>query len=99
MQTGTDQECLVAARVAELNNQRESQMKETLLRLHANLGHPPNAALCRVLKHGGATVAAQELARTLECDVCKAQKRPESPPPAQTGRSTRFNAKVGLDIK
>ena len=99
VQTGTDQECLVAARVAELNNQRESQMKETLLRLHANLGHPPNAALCRVLKHGGATVAAQELARTLECDVCKAQKRPESPPPAQTGRSTRFNAKVGLDIK
>ena len=99
VQTGSDQECLVAARVAELNLQPEGRMKETLLRLHANLGHPPNAALCRVLKHGGATAAAQELAKTLECDVCKAQKRPETPPPAQTERSTRFNAKVGLDIK
>ncbi|OLP92915.1 Copia protein [Symbiodinium microadriaticum] len=99
VQTGTDQECLVAERVRALNAQDPAQMKETLLRLHANLGHPPNSALCRVLKHGGATPEAQELAKTIECDVCKAQKRPEVPPPAQTDRPTRFNAKVGLDIK
>ena len=99
IQTGTDRECLVASTVQELNHQKREQMLQTLHRLHVNLGHPSSANLARVLKHGGASQAALDLCRELQCDVCRASKPPVSPPPAQTNRATRFNQKVGLDVK
>ncbi|CAE7038139.1 RE2 [Symbiodinium sp. CCMP2592] len=99
VQTGTDHECLVAARVQALSGQKEDQMRESLLRLHNNMGHPAPSALCRVLKHGGASQAAIEMAKQIECDVCKAQRKPESAPPAQGERVSRFNERVGIDVK
>ena len=99
VQAGTDHECLAAARVRELNEQKRGQMLESLKRLHNNLGHPSVSSLQRVLKHGGANQAAIELAKELECDVCKAQGSPSSPPPAQTHRATRFNQRIGIDVK
>ena len=88
-----------AARVRELNEQKRGHMLESLKRLHNNLGHPSVSSLQRVLKHGGANQAAIELAKELECDVCKAQGSPSSPPPAQTHRATRFNQRIGIDVK
>ena len=99
VQTGTDRECLAAAAVRELNAQRREQMLQTLHRLHVNLGHPSSSNLARVLKHGGASQAAIDLCRELQCDVCRAQKPPTPPPPAQTNRAERFNQRIGLDVK
>ena len=99
VQTGTDRECLVAATVKQLNQQQREEMLRSLHRLHVNLGHPSHSNLARVLKHGGASQAAIDLTREIQCDVCKAQKPPASPPPAQTNRATRFNERIGLDVK
>ena len=94
-----DKECLVAARVRQLNGEKREQMMQTLLKLHVNLGHPSCSNLARVLKHGGASQEAIELAREVQCDVCRAQKPPTPPPPAQTHRAEHFNQRVGLDVK
>ena len=99
VQAGTDQECLAAARVEQLNEQKRDQMLKSLHRLHCNLGHPPASALMRVLKHGGASATAIELVRELSCDVCRAQGKPSSPPPAQTHRASKFNERIGVDVK
>ena len=99
VQAGSDHECLAAARIQQLNEQKRDQMLQSLYRLHCNLGHPPVAALMRVLKHGGASTTAIELARELSCDVCRAQGKPSTPPPAQTHRATMFNERIGVDIK
>ena len=99
VQTGTDRECLVAERVQALNGQKREQVLRSLRKLHDNLGHPSSANLARVLKHGGASQVAIDLSRELQCDICKAQKAPASPPPAQTNRVTGFNERVGLDVK
>ena len=99
VQVGSDFDCFVAGRVAELNEQRREQMLASLHKLHTNLGHPPNPVLVRVLKHGGASQAALDLARELTCEVCEAQKQPKPAPLAQTHRVTEFNRRVGLDVK
>ena len=41
VQAGTDRECLVAARVQQLYEQKREQMMQSLLRLHVNLGTRP----------------------------------------------------------
>ena len=89
--TGTERECLVAERVSELNEQKKADMLQSLVKLQNNLGHPPNSALIRVLKHGGANQAALDLARDLQCDQCLSQQRPKVTNPAQTHRVTEFN--------
>ena len=99
VQAGSDQECLAAARVADIVEGKKEQMMQTLLKLHVNLGHPSPSNLARVLKHGGASSVAIDLCREIQCDVCKAQARPSSPPPAQTHRATQFNERVGIDVK
>ena len=99
VQCRTDAECLTTARVAALNDQRKDQMLQSLRQIHMNLGHPSNAALVRVLKHGGASQEAMDLARDFSCEVCKAQRKPSPANPAQAGRVTEFNKRVGLDIK
>ena len=99
VQINPDKECLVAACVQQLNAEKREQMMKTLLRLHVNLGHPSCANLARVLKHGGASQEAINLAREVQCDVCRAQKPPTPPPPAQTHRAEHFNQRVGLDVK
>ena len=99
VQVGTDQECLMARRVEALNEEKQEQMQASLAKLHANLGHPPNSALVRALKHGGATQAALDLARTFSCEQCEAHRQPTPANPAQTHRVTVFNQRIGLDVK
>jgi alkylhydroperoxidase family enzyme len=70
-----------------------------LRKLHANLGHPPNQQLLRVLNHGGASPAALQAARELTCEQCAANVQPKPALPAQTHHTTEFNSLVGIDIK
>ena len=100
-QTLSDVECLVASR-AELmveGDQNVGGMKDSLKKLHVNLGHPPNHQMVRVLKHGGASEQAIRLAREFDCDHCRSQAQPRHALPTQTQRVTEFNALVGMDIK
>ena len=99
VQAVPDRDCLVAATVRELNEQKKAQMLASLRKLHANLGHPNNSALVRVLKNGGANQQALDLARDFTCPVCETQKKPSPAHPAQTHRVTEFNKRVGLDVK
>ena len=99
VQTSTDEECLMARRVAALNEQQKDQMRASIRKLHSNLGHPPNSALVRVLRHGGANQAALDMAREFTCEQCQASKQPSPANPAQCQRVTTFNQRIGLDVK
>ena len=92
-------ECLVAARVRELNDGDVAKVKDSLHKLHVNLGHPGNQHLVRILKHGGASAQAQALAKELECAQCQSRIRPSPALPAQPERVTVFNQRIGIDIK
>ncbi len=70
-----------------------------LRRLHSNLGHPSNKDLVRILRNSGASEEAIRQARELECSVCHNHKAPSSALPANVSRATRFNEKIGLDVK
>ena len=75
------------------------KIKESLMKLHRNLGHPSNADLVRVLKHGQASNDAIKMARDLSCDFCTARKAPTVANPGKTSTVTEFNQRVGLDVK
>ena len=99
--TGDDThvECLAANAVDELNEDDLGKLKQSLKKLHQNLGHPPNAHLVRILKHGGASTKALQLAKDFSCEQCIAQAPPRLALPTQTQRVTVFNAVVGIDVK
>ncbi|CAK9116539.1 unnamed protein product, partial [Durusdinium trenchii] len=100
VQSDCSTECLVAHTLEDLNQEdNEAKIKDSLRRLHNNLGHPTNQQLVRVLKHGGASAAALEAAHRFSCDLCLAQKTPKVALPAQVHRTVEFNAVVGIDIK
>ena len=92
-------ECLAASRVAELSGDDAEKLQTSLRKLHTNLGHPPNNQMVRILKHGGASDQAIQLARSFDCEHCRSQAAPKPALPTQTQRVTEFNAKVGLDVK
>ena len=83
----------------EMNNPEVGNVTRALRRLHSNLGHPSNKDLVRVLRNSGACEEAIRQARELECAVCRNHKAPSSARPANTSRATRFNEKIGLDVK
>lgn len=95
----TSAECLAASRVQDLDVENEQQLKASLRKLHANLGHPSNNHLVRILKHGGASDTAIKAAREFSCDLCRANTKPKISLPAQVHRVSDFNTLVGLDIK
>ena len=92
-------ECLAAARAEDLQDEDDEKLKTSLKKLHQNLGHPPNSHLIRILKHGGASTKALQLAKAFACEQCDAQAQPKSALPAQTHRVIVFNAQVGIDVK
>ena len=92
-------ECLAAARVPAMNQEDDAHLKQSIRKLHLNLGHPTVGQLCRILKHGGASDRAIRLAREHQCDQCKASTQPTPANPAKADRVTTFNARVGLDVK
>ena len=85
-------ECLVAARVRELNEGNDAKIHDSLQKLHINMGHPGNQHLVRLLKHGGACQRAQELARELQCAQCMANAKPSPALPAQPEMNHRVQS-------
>ena len=83
----------------EIQGEDEEAIKRALHRLHKNLGHCSTKDLVRILRHGSASDKAIEMAKTLECDLCKSQVRPHVPVPAKPTRSCEFNVSVGIDVK
>ena len=83
----------------EIQGEDEEAIKRALHRLHKNLGHCSTKDLVRILRHGSASDKAIEMAKTLECDLCKSQVRPHVPLPAKPTRSCEFNVSVGIDVK
>lgn len=74
-------------------------MHSALKRLRANLGHPSNKDLVRILKRINASETAIRMAQQFQCSVCENNKQPSSALPAKTSRVLEFNQKVGLDVK
>ena len=91
------QEVLAAA--AEL--QDPTKVRNTLKKLHNNLGHPSTCTLQRILKNAGATEQAVKEAEQVEnnCDVCLQRKRPTPSLPANPEKAVDFNQRVGWDVK
>ena len=89
---------VLAARRSDLPVE-PSRLRQALLKLHKNLGHPANGDLIRILRHGQASDEAVRAARELSCDFCTARKGPTAANPGQTHRVTEFNQRVGLDVK
>ena len=94
-----EHECLVSARVRELNEANGQRLQEALLKLHTNLGHPGNQNLVRILKHGGASQEAVEAARSFQCQQCLATAQPRPSLPAKPDRVLNFNQRIGVDVK
>ena len=91
-------ECLAAHREDMQSDQGELVLK-AVAKFHKNLGHPSNADLVRILKHGQASEAALNAVRQFSCDFCKSQVRPHVPLPAQSSHVTQFNQVIGIDVK
>ena len=85
--------------VSQLSEKTDAELRPILLKLHKNLGHPPNHDLVRILKHGQANEQALRLAKELQCDFCKSQQKPGSALPAQPNRVVEFNHQIGMDVK
>ena len=103
LECAMDQCCLPDATVFEALAVQEQvdpqKIKQTLHRLHKNLGHPSNQDLVRVLKHGQASEEAIRMARELQCDFCTARQTPTAANPGKTSAVQEFNERVGLDVK
>ena len=80
---GLEAEALAASR-ADLQCTDDDKIQSALQKVHKNLGHPSNADLVRILKHGGANDRALELARSFNVlsarvrlnHMCRCQPRP-----------------------
>ncbi|CAK8994648.1 unnamed protein product, partial [Durusdinium trenchii] len=84
---------------AQSQAKSDQELTPVLIRLHKNLGHPPNHDMVRILKHGDASEQALRLAKEFSCDFCKSQAPPTSPLPTQPNRVSEFNHQVGMDVK
>ena len=80
---GLEAEALAASR-ADLQCTDDDKIQSALQKVHKNLGHPANADLVRILKHGGANDRALELARSFKCPFCESKIKPHVPLPAKT---------------
>eukprot|EP00435_Cladocopium_sp_Y103_P034179 s49_g8.t2 len=75
------------------------EIRQSLKRLHNNLGHPDVATLVRVLKNAGASTRAVEEARKFSCEICAQRQRPTPCLPASAHSIVEFNHRVGFDVK
>ena len=83
-------ECLAADQVAEqpdadaaMSVADPAKIQGALKKLHANLGHPSNKDLVRILQHSKASPEAIRLARDFSCPVCASHHQPASALPAK----------------
>lgn len=77
----------------------DDQLKNLVLKVHKNLGHPQTSDLIRILKNAEASERAIQMARNLECPVCLSQTHPKAAAPAQGHRVLEFNSQIGIDVE
>ena len=92
-------EVLVASIETQKPEVTDEQLKNLVLKVHKNLGHPQSSDLIRILKNAEASERAIQIARNLECPVCIGQSRPKPAAPAQGHRVLEFNSQIGIDVK
>ena len=90
---------VLAARDALKEEKSPDEVKQVLLKLHKNLGHPHNHDLVRILKHGNASEQALHLARELQCPFCDSHAKPHAALPARPSQIVGFNQQIGIDVK
>ena len=83
--------------VSNSSDKLDAEVLKVLGKLHRNFGHPPNADLIRILKHGQASDQALRLAKEFSCEFCRSQQKPSVPLPAQSSRVSELNHQ--LDVK
>ena len=88
-----------AAEDPAFQSEESAKVHQALKKLHANLGHPSNRDLVRILQHSKASEQAINLARKFECTVCASHQKPSCSLPAKMSRTREFNERVGLDVK
>ena len=81
--------------VASKKEPSTDELKQALMKLHKNLGHPPNADLIRVLRFGQASSEALPLAKEFSCPFCESRVKPKVPMPAKVDRVVGFNKQIG----
>ena len=92
-------EVLVASIETQKPEVTDEQLKNLVLKVHKNFGHPQSSDLIRILKNAEASERAIQIARNLECPVCIGQSRPKPAAPAQGHRVLEFNCQIGIDVK
>eukprot|EP00435_Cladocopium_sp_Y103_P046254 s603_g13.t1 len=81
---------------AEQEGASDEEVKQVLMRLHKNLGHPSVQEFTRVLRHGQASA---KLAAKLQCPLCESRKGPSIATPASVSQVSVFGQKIGIDVK
>ena len=90
---------VLAAKDVLKEEKSPQEVKQVLLKLHKNLGHPHNHDLVRILKHGNASEQALQLARELQCPFCESHTKPHAALPAKPSQIVGFNQQIGIDVK
>eukprot|EP00435_Cladocopium_sp_Y103_P051731 s413_g16.t1 len=75
------------------------QIRQSLKRLHNNLGHPDTTNMVRILRNAGASSRAIEEARKFSCEICIQRQRPTPCLPPSAHSIVDFNHRVGVDVK
>ena len=96
-QTGWNE--VLAVRDTLKEEKSPQEVKQVLLKLHKNLGHPHNSDLVRILKHGHASEQALQLARELQCPFCESHAKPHAALPSKPSQVVGFNNQIGIDVK
>ena len=86
-----------------LGAQVPPEIRRSVARLHANLGHPSSQELCRLLLHRGVpNSSVLECVRHLRCATCERLKGPQQPKPASAGTisttASQFNELIQGDF-
>ena len=76
----------------------EQSSLQRLMRVHRNLGHPPNRLLAQILKEAKAPTSVVDLASQLECPLCARHVRTSPARPAHPFRARELGQIVAMDL-
>ena len=86
--------------VPEFDSKQEptEQIKREILKIHRNLGHPPNADLARALRSAKVHPHIIRWAvKEMRCPVCESRTEPRARRHGALPRCMTFNETVGVD--
>ena len=76
----------------------DPELRRDLRTQHCNLGHPTNAALCRLLRRQGAAKAVLDACKLLACDACGAAVRRGPLRPSRMPGRYQVGYNIGVDV-